>query len=1044
MGKPYYPDYNPPTELDYSDGQGVNNQPLPTRTTSEHYPVPNAVTAVQNGDLQRAYELADSLLTKSYISHLNNYPVVPLEKELEELPLGKNVRLFQVGRIVYTKQEENQEKLMNVYQALHSCGGSAVLIVKSNGQRVDFYLGVRAEAVSTLTMSKDVLQKALHGNFPGTKITGPLKNQDMEAVVNNAFQLMGGHTAVAAVTGIPAFRRENGQRKDFVQGLEHLVDAMRGEVYSLIIVADPVTSDELTTMRRSYENLYTQMAPMAQMELTLSRNESKSVTDTLTQGISHGISQSLASMSSVAKGNSTSHSDSTSHTKSQGSSESSGAAFFLNFGVGMTEGTSDTASRTNTNSSSVTYTESKTTTQGTTDTTSRSHAYGTTDMTGTGQGQQIHFMNKTVKELLKQIERQLERLDDCSDVGLWNCAAYVIAGDAQTSQVIASTYQSLLRGEDSGTETGAVNVWKPGENEKAVTAYLRKFRHPLLEMDSDFSQVVTPATYISGKELTIAAGFPQKSIPGLPIAFYAPFGREVIWQNEAPRDTVRVGAIYHMGETESENPVNLSLSALTAHTFVTGSTGVGKSNAVYELLGNLQRHDLPWLVIEPAKGEYKDVFGGYKKVQVYGTNPYKYPNLLHLNPFSFPSDVHVLEHIDRLVEIFNACWPMYAAMPAILHEAMERAYEALGWNLKLSRNPGRFPDFATLLQILPQVIDSSAYSADTTNDYKGALVTRVRSLTRGIHGLIFQGDLDLEKILQENTIVDLSRIGSQETKSLLMGVLVLKLQEYRMSENVGANHALRHLTVLEEAHNLLKKTSDVQMQESANVQGQSVAMLANAIAEMRTYGEGFVIVDQSPGLLDPSVIRNTNTKIILRLPDKDDRNLVGKAAALDDEQIEELGNLERGVAAIYQSGWEEAVLCKINKFTAEKPMLEAMSDSWQDEDMLAKQKFIRQILQQNQTFSPKEQELLHQWKLSLNLSPVGAAAFLDILWGRSLQVNDRIILLGFLLKLRNLSLPEQIVSTAKKQLIYFYGFAADDDVVQTMQNLFDDLFSKDS
>ena len=41
-------------------------------------------------------------------------------------------------------------------------------------------------------------------------------------------------------------------------------------------------------------------------------------------------------------------------------------------------------------------------------------------------------------------------------------------------------------------------------------------------------------------------------------------------------------------------------------------------------------------------------------------------------------------------------------------------------------------------------------------------------------------------------------------------------------------------------------------------------MITNGIAEMRTYGEGFIIVDQFPNLLDPSAIRNTNTKIILR------------------------------------------------------------------------------------------------------------------------------------------------------------------------------------
>ena len=115
------------------------------------------------------------------------------------------------------------------------------------------------------------------------------------------------------------------------------------------------------------------------------------------------------------------------------------------------------------------------------------------------------------------------------------------------------------------------------------------------------------------------------------------------------------------------------------------------------------------------------------------------------------------------------------------------------------------------------------------------------------------------------------------------------------------NQPLRHITVLEEAHNLLRRTSDVQAQESANLQGKSVEMLTDAIAEMRTYGEGFVIADQSPGLLDPAVIRNTNTKMILRLPSEEDRKLVGKSAGLNDKQIEELAKLEMGVAAVYQN-----------------------------------------------------------------------------------------------------------------------------------------------
>jgi hypothetical protein len=209
-------------------------------------------------------------------------------------------------------------------------------------------------------------------------------------------------------------------------------------------------------------------------------------------------------------------------------------------------------------------------------------------------------------------------------------------------------------------------------------------------------------------------------------------------------------------------------------------------------------------------------------------------------------------------------------------------------------------------------MDSSDYSDENKGNYKGALVTRLKSLSNGINGMIFtDGELSNEKLFDENVIVDLSRVGSTETKALIMGLLVLKLQEYRQTSG-DMNSGLKHVTVLEEAHNLLKRTSTEQSNEGANLLGKSVEMLANAIAEMRTYGEGFIIADQSPGLLDMSVIRNTNTKIILRLPDESDRALVGKSAGLNDDQITELARLQCGVAAIYQNDWLQPVLCKVD------------------------------------------------------------------------------------------------------------------------------------
>ena len=132
------------------------------------------------------------------------------------------------------------------------------------------------------------------------------------------------------------------------------------------------------------------------------------------------------------------------------------------------------------------------------------------------------------------------------------------------------------------------------------------------------------------------------------------------------------------------------------------------------------------------------------------------------------------------------------------------------------------------------------------------------------------------------------------------------------------NVPLHHVTVLEEAHNILKRTSVEQNPEGSNVAGKSVEMISNAIAEMRTYGEGFIIADQSPGAVDISVIRNTNTKIIMRLPDEQDRRLAGKSAGLKDNQLDEIAKLPKGVAVVYQNDWLEPVLCKIGRFKGEE------------------------------------------------------------------------------------------------------------------------------
>lgn len=560
-----------------------------------------------------------------------------------------------------------------------------------------------------------------------------------------------------------------------------------------------------------------------------------------------------------------------------------------------------------------------------------------TTMIGKNEGITQTFTNFNIKHALDLLEHQMERLEQSTALGMWDFAAYVLSEEYDVANNVAHSYLALTLGEDSYMSKSAINVWKGNVEEekdvaKEIVGYVRELRHPLFGLRQDmivedrafnvYPPVVTATTSLSGKELSYSLNFPQKSVAGLPVIECAEFGRNVVAYDLSSEHTERLelGNIFHMNHIE-ENRVELAKKSLASHTFITGSTGSGKSNTIYQLIEKAKKKNVKFLVVEPAKGEYKHVFGAYKDVSVYGTNPLLTP-ILRINPFSFPNGVHVLEHLDRLVEIFNVCWPMYAAMPAVLKSAVEKSYKDCGWDMIHSVNiygEVLYPSFADVAANIKEIIDNSEFDKDNKGAYKGSLLTRLESLTNGINGMIFTCDeISNEALFDENVIADLSRVGSSETKSLIMGMLVLKLQEYRMTSN-AMNAELSHITVLEEAHNLLKRTSVEQSSESANLIGKSVEMLTNAIAEMRTYGEGFVIADQAPGLLDMAVIRNTNTKIIMRLPDQTDRELVGRAANLNEDQITELAKLPCGVAAVYQNEWVQPVLCKIDKHkTADK------------------------------------------------------------------------------------------------------------------------------
>lgn len=936
----------------------------------------------------------------AYLPQLKNIykPIVRnAEYSGEDFDIAHNIRFFNITKWVTDKKENSLEKLVNVYQVLSNEVCNIALIFNRTCNGTNVYLAVanteNADNNVSIENYKRRLSDAVKGNFPGAELTDGIAGEGVPCFDGNI------DYSVATTTNIPTEKSDKFISQTIEKLLDGVVPTEKEDEYTLILLATPIL--DLEDRKLHLADLYTALAPYASWQTSFTYHESDSTNSMAIFGVNAGVGAGVQNSVNQAVTNTQGRTDSESNSDDEGStkaesdatgtSKSSGEQAGIDYIGSFSKSRSIEESATRTVSRTVSkhfskmtgkaFSTAKAVTEGITRGTNFGVNFGAnfarassvTATIGKDEGITQTFTNYNIKHALELLEQQMNRIEQGTALGMWDFGAYVISENHNVANNVAHSYTALTQGEESFLSHSAINLWRadnPDESDssKEICDYLKELRHPLFGLDPNvvsadatffvYPEIVNATTALSGKELAYSLNFPRKSVTGLPVLECAEFGRNITAYEVGENDPeeVHVGKVFHMNHMEATD-VELNMQSLASHTFITGSTGSGKSNTVYQVINEAASRGVKFLVIEPAKGEYKHVFGSDEDVSVFGTNPSVTP-LLQIDPFSFPHCIHVLEHVDRLVEIFNVCWPMYAAMPAVLKAAVERSYEDCGWDLVNSSNNYSdcfYPSFVDVARNVKAIIDASEYDTENKGAYKGSLLTRLESLTNGINGMIFtNNEIPDEELFDQNVIIDLSRVGSSETKSLLMGMLILKIQEYRMSSGIIMNSPLRHITVLEEAHNILKRTSTEQVTEGSNLLGKSVEMISNAIAEMRTYGEGFIIADQAPGLLDMAAIRNTNTKIIMRLPDKMDRELVGYAANLDDDQIQELAKLPCGVGAIYQNEWVQPVLCKVDHFDTKNKVYEYVSAIPKDPiDTLEDRLFIASILSKGAYIGPE-------------------------------------------------------------------------------------------
>lgn len=520
------------------------------------------------------------------------------------------------------------------------------------------------------------------------------------------------------------------------------------------------------------------------------------------------------------------------------------------------------------------------------------------------------IVNYRAQYLVRLLERELERLDRAVAAGQWTVSTFFGADNDQDVRRLASLLLGTMGGRDSRPDP--LRAMFCAHNGLPISSF---------------------NTYLTSDEVATLVQFPREEVPGMAIHDFVLF--DVDFRAPAT-DTLALGHIQQNGR-DIHDTYNISLDALTKHAVVVGVTGSGKTTTVMNLLDRMIEAKRPFLVIEPAKTEYRALYmalADRAEIHIYtlgneNVAPFR------LNPFEFetgdePGDTSVLAHIDFLKAVFNASFVLYSPMPHVLEMALNEVYEDKGWDLASSTNSrianwserhnyAIFPTLTDIYRKIDIVTERLGYHDEIERNVKAGLKARVGSLRLGSKGLMLDTarGISMEYLLSYPTILEMEGIGSDEEKTFVMGLFLSRLYEYRRLQSTHSNAlstGLRHLIVFEEAHRLLKNTSTQVGDESANMRAQAIEMFTNMLSEIRAYGQGVLVAEQIPSKLAPDVLKNTNLKIVHRLIAQDDRQSLGQTMNLNEQQVMHLGVLNPGMAAVYAEGADHAYLVRFENY----------------------------------------------------------------------------------------------------------------------------------
>lgn len=845
----------------------------------------------------------------------------------------RSIGWIRINRLPIHPSQADDYDLLTKWQAvlssLHAWKCKTIFLLNRNKGETSLYVGLCAGKVPE---SVGLLRTALINSMPGieaepiddiAEMQSP--NPDIDKCTKGSSELkdiLDKFSVGGAITGIPSFRKDTEAK--MAQTLDQLAFGIRTERneeadFCLAVIAEPMSDDETSEIIDRYQRLGSDIHSEVSYNVTDSEQKSEGEGQHSTGSLSLGIGEILR-MAGQTLGN---------PLFTVFSAGSAIAAWSL-FGTSL----------------------------------SMSHGYTSNKGISVGRSVAKSYLNKFAQFTEKLTDIHCERLRRGRNLGFWNVATYVLGHRDQDVKTVLGMLRSVYSGDETYIEPIRSHLLHQSEALNAIKNFqLIPMVHPDAAQKSrdangnikigekDWHILGKPYQYLSTplntEELSLATSLPRRDVPGLRfVRSSVRFANNPGANN--PDGMLAMGKIIDSGVIQ-RNDYCIDTNSLVRHSLIVGSTGCGKTTTCKTMINDVLDKDIPVLIVEPAKDEYVrwaikqnkelDAAKGLsakekerKKILIFepGLSMFEgeFLNNLMLNPFqpaaikNAPIDMQT--RCEKFTALINTTLPTGDILPVIMDEALYTflKQEVKDFEEEEMQQLKAYPLLEKALPVAKKLLEERGYEKRVTDSFVAALETRFKYLTRGKRGNIFNQYIstDYSKLFDRNCVINLSKIPNAKDKALVMSMILLALYEYRISAYTYDNeyrkkaqeNRLMHLTVVEEAHNVLAKPR-MSMEGSGNSQQVVADLFGNMLSEIRGYGEGMMIVDQVPTRLIDDAIRNTNYKIAHRLAAYEDVTTMASALGLRPEQQSLIPLLQQGQAIITCDKDDAASWVKINK-----------------------------------------------------------------------------------------------------------------------------------